>query len=423
MAQLTDLPNEIVAQIAQNVYPRDIVNFSTTSKFIHSVCEPALKVHHEMERKYKKRVCIGKVNSMADLLFDINLQPTAALYVECLAIKTCSSRWFEPPDLKGGPYYAYNQKTLSRLIQGIAETVPSDAVSTWKAALESGNEAPVLAMLLLRLPGIVTFKLKIGNLLTYEFHNFVHWLEALEVPVLSNLTTLYLHWECYSRDPEWKAISYFAILPSLRSMVIQHFSFEQVVGDNSTYLLRPRSSNVTSIIIENSDVEEEPLYRFLQGFKALQKFTCENNWIRPDPVWIPAALLAHCKASLEYLTLLIKWQNQYKGSLRDFENLKEVETYTSYFLDLWDSEHQDLAQVLPASIEKVHLHDGVRATPKNLQNMILHAAKDKHKYVPNLQELRVSLHTYGKDLDSEDVAAVVHMQAKCEENGFKLTID
>ena len=92
MTQLTDLPNEIVAQIAQNVHPRDIVNFSTTSKFIHSVSEPSLKVHHEMKRKYKKRNCLGKGFSLAWLLSDIILQPFPALYVECLAIKTCSPK-------------------------------------------------------------------------------------------------------------------------------------------------------------------------------------------------------------------------------------------------------------------------------------------------------------------------------------------
>ena len=57
--------------------------------------------------------------------------------------------------------------------QGIVDTVPSDQVSTWTAALESGDETPILAMLLLRLPGIVTLKLRIGVPLQCETQDLI----------------------------------------------------------------------------------------------------------------------------------------------------------------------------------------------------------------------------------------------------------
>ena len=419
MTQFTDLPNEIVALIVQNVHPRDIVNLSRTSKTIHSVSEPSLKVHHEMERKYKKREIPGEGSLLACLLSDIILQPTAALYVECLKIKTTYSRWRV---LGLRPIHAmYPEETMVRLTQEIADTVPSDQVSRWTTALESGDEDPVLALLLLRLPGITTLDLKIGITLQCLIQTTVLRLEAPRVPVLSALTTLYLDWE-YDVVSEWQDINYFAFLPSLRSLTIQNFFPDYGVGDNACNL-HPRSSNVTSISIKESDVPEQSQYHFLQGFKALQRFSYETSHVLPVPVWTHSALLAHCKASLEYLGLSMLSENRYMGSLRGFENLKEVRTCMSYLFDTWYSKSRVLAEVLPASIEMVHLRKDVCDTPKDIQKMILNAAKDKRKYLPNLQELRVSLHTGARDPDFEDMAAVVHMQTKCEEAGFKLTID
>ena len=427
MTQFTDLPNEVVALVAQNVHPRDIVNFSRTSKFIHSLCEPCLKVHYEMERKYKKRKCAWDGNAMAYLLFDIILQPTAALYVECLDI-SIRSRRLKRIALRIEPFHPnYPQKMMARFTQAIADTVPSDQVSRWTTALESGHDDPVLALLLLRLPGITTLDLKIASTtLQCLFQTMVLRLGAPGSSFLPALTTLCLDWKRYSVDPEWQAINYFAMLPSLRSMTIQNLLHDQDV-DDSAYLLQPRSSNVTSISIKNGDIPEHPQYQFLQSFKALQRFSYENSHVLQDPVWTHSALLAHCKASLEYLRLSISSENphmgSYMGSLRDFENLKELHTYRSHLLQEWSSESQVLAKVLPASIEKVHLREDFYATPKDIQNMILNATKDKNRYLPNLQELCVSLHTGARDLDSEDMAAVVRMQTKCDEAGFKLTID
>ena len=429
MTQFTDLPNEIVALIAQNVYPNDIVNFSSTSKLIHSLCEPSLKAHHEMKRKYKKRRFFGEGISLAYFLTDIILQPTAALYVESLTTGIYFSGRKEIIEHGTGPFHApYPQSTMSRLAQAISDTIPSDQVSTWTAALESGDEDPVLALLLLRLPGITTLELDVTIPLQCLFQTLIRRVEAPRIPFLSALTTLTLGLAdshggiSSSMDIQWRwqAINILASLPSLQSMTMGGFSVAESVDDRG-YLLQPQSSNVTSITIKNSCIPEQPQYQFLQGFKSLRRFTYKNGYISQDPVWTHTALLAHCKTSLEYLYLDLSSENSYMGSLRDFENLKEVYTPRSYLLDDRYSESQVLAKVLPASIEKVHLMEEKFSTAKIFQNMILNAAKDKQKHLPNLQELRLSLDI--RDGDLEDTAAIIHMQAKCEEAGFKLTVD
>ena len=419
MTQFTDLPNEIVAQIAQNVYPRDIVNFSCTSKFIHSVCEPSLKVHHQMEREYKERNFSGRGNSLAWFLSDIISQPTAALYVECLDINRWWDSWYEPGHKSRSYHPRYPQKMMSRLTQAVADTIPSDQVSTWNAALERGDEDPVLALLLLRLPGLSNLKLSFGGTSQCLFQTLRRRMEGPGFSFLSALTTLYIDLEHRHLDPECQAISYFATLPSLQSMEIQGLYLEQGFGDRA-YHLQPQSSNITSIIIKRCYIRKRTLHHFLQGFKALRRFSCDQNFIMVYPVSFHAPLLAHCKASLEYLSLSTDWE-QYMGSLRDFEKLKEVETYASHLLDLGDSEQQDLAQVLPASIEKVHLHEGIYAGPEDIQNRVLNTAKDKQKHLPNLQELHISRRMH--EGHRVGTAAIVHMQAKCEKAGFKLTID
>ena len=429
MTQFIDLPNEIVALIAQNVYPRDIVNFSSTSKLIHSLCERSLKVYQEMKRIYKTCRFPGHTNLLAYLLSDIILQPTAALYVESLTTGVHFSGWREFIEHKTGPLHApYPQSMMSRFAQAMADTIPSDQVSTWTAALESGDQDPVLALILLRLPGIITLELKVGITLQCLFQTLIRSLEAPRVPFLSALTTLHLDLEdsdvgeLGSMDKEWRwqAINIFASLPSLQSVTMRQIPVEESVSDRA-YLLQPRSSNVTSITIRESFVPEQPLYKFLQGFKSLRRFTYITHFFLQDPVWTHTALLAHCKLSLEYLYLNVSWGDSYMGSLRDFENLKEVYTPRSYLLDDRYPESQALAKVLPASIEKVHLVEDGCFTAQTIQNIILNVAKDKQKHLPNLQALRLSLDIDDRDL--EDMAAIIHMQAKCKEAGFKLTVD
>ena len=53
---------------------------------------------------------------------------------------------------------------MSRFTQETAETAPSDQVLVLKAALESDDNAPTLAMLLFRLPGIITLELSISDI-------------------------------------------------------------------------------------------------------------------------------------------------------------------------------------------------------------------------------------------------------------------
>ncbi len=425
MAKFTDLPNEIVAIIAETVFPGDIVSFSATSKKIQSLSEKPLQKHHEMKRKHKCLDCSEIGTPLSDLLHDVVLQPTIAFYMKYLDIGTWSHCWEEGSEASHTPY---PQEKMVALEEAVAASVPSDQVLTWITALRSGDEDPVLALLLLRLPNVADLKLmRVGLTFKCLFQTLTCILDTPGTSFLSSLTTLEINWEEPRRsgwNQTWQAINAFARLPSLRMLE----AYNICVEDDSVYLLRPRSSNVSTLVLVGSFISSQRLYKFLQGFRALKEFSYHGIHEAQDAFetfLIRAALLTHAKASLEYLNLSIiedAGEKCYMGSLRDFANLKEVHMQLASLVSAEDPSGRVLAKMLPASVEKVDLHEELYHTPETIQDLIIKAAEDKQEELPNLKELHVSLNMSMSGMDSGDKEAVVRMQAKCKDAGFDLFI-
>ncbi len=412
MTQFTDLPNEIVAMIAETVFPGDIVNFSATSKKIQSLSEKPLQKHHEMKLRHQFYSCYKYGTNLSNLLHNVVLQPTIAFYVKYLDLGTWSDRWDDGPEAW---YTQYPQEKMVALEKAVAASVPSDQIPTWVTALRSGDEDPALALLLLRLPNLATLSFRrVGITFQCLFQTLTCILDTPGTTFLSSLTTLEVNRQ---GSKSWQAINILARVPSLRSItgwMIQDMNND----DDSEYLLPPRSSNVSSLTLLQSGIGAQQLYRFLQGFKALNRLSYSGVYE------IRAALLTHANASLEYLYLSISEDARekcYIGSLRDFENLTELDTQLAALVNAEDPSGRVLAQMLPASVEKVHLHDEDYHTPKTIQDLITEAAEDKQDDLPNLKELHVSLYMSG--MDSGDKEAVVRMQAKCKDAGFDLFIE
>ena len=427
MTQFTDLPNEIVAMIAETVFPRDIVNFSAASKRIQSLSEPSLQKHHEMKLEYKCVKCTKNGTSLSDFLHDVVLQPTVALYVERLTIGTWSNGWHDGSEAS---HTTYPQEKMVTLEEAVAASVPSDQVLTWVTALKSGDEDPVLALLLLRLPNVAALSFRRAGLtFQYLVQTLIRLLETPGTLILSSLTTLEIHRESRLRENQtWQAINILARLPSLRSITGWNIKDQYLNDDDdSEYLLPPRSSNVSSLTILRTCIGAQQLHRFLQGFKALKRLTHNGLHVYTQDAYetfrIRAALLPHAKASLEYLNLSIfeeGHEKSYMGSLRDFENLTEVHTSLASLMNAEDPSGRVLAKMLPASVEKVHLHEELYHTPETIQDLITGAAEDKQNDLPNLKELHISL--FMSRMDPGYKEALVRIQAKCKDAGFDFFI-
>lgn len=427
MTQFTDLPNEIVAMIAEQVFPRDVVNFSTTSKKIQSLSKPSLRKYHELRRRYRYCDCEGSRSPMSNLLHDIVLQPRAALYVEGLKIGTWFGCWHDGPE---SVHARYPEGKMVRLKEAVANFVPSDQVSTWVTAIESGDEDPLLALLLMLLPNVAALEIMaIGATCQKSFQTLTHLLGAPGVPLLANLTNLTIGWEVPEIDDchhDWQAINTFARLPSLQSIIAWYVYIDDE-DDDSGYLLQPRSSNVSSLTFCYCSIGAQRLYEHLKGFRALKRFSYKNaDFIGNlfDTFGLRDALLSHAKASLECfnLTPLNAGENQYLGSLRDFENLTEVQTGLTDLVDAEHSGRSALSQLLPASVVTVHLYlYGLRyANLPTIENLILTAAKDKPELLPNLRQLHIRLYVGG--MSAEDKELIGGMKEACENAGFELIV-
>lgn len=423
MAQFKDLPNEVVIMIAESVLPGDIENFSATTKNVRLLCERSLRKHYELKRKYRESYCMVKGSDLSDLVHDIALEPDIALHIECL---TLQYDWYNDPD--SSLKHLTREKMMS-LGGVVARSMPPDHSSAWVTAIESGDEDPILAILLLQLRNVATLKLSYV-MVTYQlvFQTLTRILETPGVPHLSNLTTLevYPQGSDPDRSPNWHAINIFAKLPSLQSVIAWNLWIEDH-DDDRDYLLHPRSSNVSSLMFTQISISAQRLYEFLRGFRELKKFSYRDTYRDEhlfETFWIRAALLTYARASLEYLSLTRIYTNEksYMGSLRDFENLKKISTELDFLIDWSRPGRLVLAQMLPASIEEVCLYQDRFDDPESFHDMIISTAKDKPKLLPRLKQLHFIF--YSDKIDGpSDSMRIFEMEKTCRDAGFELLMD
>ena len=264
------------------------------------------------------------------------------------------------------------------------------------------------------------------SLLVFDTHTGDTWSTQ---SIKSNETTLEINSQISGPDEsgdDWLAINIFAALPSLRSIVAWNLSIEED-DDKDDYLLHPQTSNVNSLIFTRLSISAERMYEFLQGFKALERFSYKDTFGCHDSFetfWIRAALLTHAKASLECLspTRTSADEKRYMGSLRGFENLKKIDTDWDFLVDTRRLGPVVLAQMLPASIEEVHLYKDLYDDPESFRDLVLTTAKDKPKLLPCLKQLHFSFHMVNIDAESEPMM-IAEMKKMCRDAGFELIMD
>ena len=115
-------------------------------------------------------------------------------------------------------------------------------------------------------------------------------------------------------------------------------------------------------------------------------------------------------------------KKSYMGSLRDFENLKELHTDLDCLVDKQRSGILVLAQMLPASIEKVHLYKDMYDDPEDFRDLILTIVEDKPKLLPSLKQLHFRFYIDKLDAESEPML-IADMEDLCRDAGFELIMD
>ena len=105
---------------------------------------------------------------------------------------------------------------------------------------------------------------------------------------------------------------------------------------------------------------------------------------------IRAALLAYAKHSLGSLTITSIYQKDdgLLGTFCEFTSLRELETNVDLLIP--EAQFEELIDLLPASIEKVHLHTGDLQCCDGLLSLVENFQKAKSQRLPNLRSLKLS---------------------------------
>ena len=183
-------------------------------------------------------------------------------------------------------------------------------------------------------------------------------------------------------------IQKFSALPSVRSITAM-----KACGIDCLHEISPdTSSNVTHLRLWQSIVDSKALYEFLRGFPNLQSFTyshIDEPQTPPDAFLIRASLLAHCKATLQNLTLLDPRcsRTSFMGSLRGFEALKELYTEWCFLEPVRSSGALQLDEHLPASLVRLKIHDSRGRTKIAYERVIKSAQYAKEHRLQNFKWL------------------------------------
>ena len=431
MATLPQLPNEMIAEIWSHVVePRDIESFATVSKNIYAIGTPFVEEHNRLKREYSLFETGPNADPMApaSLLKDVLLRPRVALYVTHLYIGRYQEHGQDLDD--DSDEYIYPEDDMALFIKAIrkATLVPQDEVEGWIKAVRGGNDDPIFALLTLLLPNLTTFTLVIESIYTgYLSDTFERIAKAENSPFLTRLSTVNLHVELAHHDDfmDWEWLRIITILPLVQSLHVKGMScmeIDDLFGYNPQFI--PSSSNITELTFIKSGCRPKSMFQLLESIRGLKRF----SYVEPDeeldpfePFLMRSALLAHAKHSLETLRIIFiqTKEGNLLGTFRGFTALRELET--NLRLIIFPTKFDEVADLLPASIEKVHLHIGVNRSCECVSLLVETFPKAKSQRLPNLKTLTLSSDA-GIGLTQEDNDLFKTLEETSRDVGIELSV-
>lgn len=386
MAHFSSLPNELIREILTLVQPEDLENFAQLSRNVFRLAFPFLNEHRALIRKYHTLRNDIDPGATATLLSTVIANPRIGSYVK----KVDLSR------LKESMANAYAKKELeifttaaldSECLKRPSEEDVLDEREFWSNTIQDGNEDILLAILLPLLPNLEALSVEAGSTQPNWYGSAIEQAASATRPTLCKLAHIRLNprgGDAYHIT----AVQKFCALPSVRVLTAP-----KATGVNCLHELSPDTkSDVTHLKLWESCIDSKALYEFLQGFPKLQSFTYsfENtiHWASQDAFLIRSSLLAHCKHSLQSLTLLAPDYGflPFMGSLRGFETLKEVYTEWSFLIPVTpNSGGPKLNEHLPVSLVRLKIHDS-KGRKKSQYEKVIRSAQYAREH--RLQKLK-----------------------------------
>ena len=180
MANFSALPNELLVEIWSHVQqPKDIENFALTSKNIRVVASRILLHHRELTRQFSNLEVGGQKSkvSAAGLLKEIVTDPRVALYVKVFTVTKSHVAWESPifgvntlmaSDPQAGedrqylhtPYAQTDMELFEQMLNRVECNNDPGRVWVFLQALKSGDETPIIAIMVLLLTNLKSLLVK-----------------------------------------------------------------------------------------------------------------------------------------------------------------------------------------------------------------------------------------------------------------------
>lgn len=430
MANFSKLPNEMVSEVWSFIpEPRDLESFALVSKHVYAMGKPFLEEHNKLRKNYSflQTDIWTRTYDLAFFLKEVLLRPRAALYVTHLSIDRYLEYWQDQRN-DNESHVPYPDDVTTLFVEAIHKSsfVPLNEAAKWITSFKEGNQEPILALLILLLPNLTTITVTDNGYPSGLLQETIQRVaEAQSTTFLTrlvrvNLTTMFIY---NYDDMNFYWLRTFAALPLLQSMCLYQMGLgRKDYSIDDTLYFSPGIYNITKVTFVRSGLRPKILFQLLESIKGLKRFSYvepHELLCRFEPFWIRVALLANAKHSLESLKILSPPTHEHEllGTLREFTSLKELKTNARLLGD--PDELDKLADLLPASLEKIYQDTCDFEAYKIVPSLVGGIVKAKSKLIPRLESLKLRTN-FEKGAIQEYRNCIEPLVEMCQNVGIKL---
>ncbi len=373
MATFTTLSNELILVIWDFVEVEDVYNFSTISKQVYSLVRKVLREHCQLMKRLSTISNVAAESGelvepgiFGRTLKEVLVNPRSARYPSLLEVGEWQGEW----EQERGHFRAMVPKEDLELFKQAARDnidveeldEEEDLEEDWLAAIDKGDEEPLIALLLLLLPNLR--EVHLGAIREYHFCIET----ALEIIIDDKCSRKLrsVNLECMATT--WQGplsfdhVEAFAAIPSVTSIHGHTVdTYQQDPKDRLYYWdSHIRTTDIVSLTFVSCSIDPRTLATFLSTTRNLRHFfysAKEADEDKFEPLLLCTALLANARDTLRSLIILADGQEtSFMGSLKDFSCLESVQTDLRLLIGDPLLLARSPPAVLPSSIVSITLH-------------------------------------------------------------------
>lgn len=367
----------------------------------------------------------------AYLLDTILRTPSAGPYIENLSIHGWAGGFNHAQEVSGmaihAPYSKERMELFTKALRA-SEIVPPDELEHWIAEIERGDEDPVLAMILERLPNLKTLVFvsegkSSGDRLFWAIQRLV---QDRKFAALSRLSKVNLGKESSADFFGLRWLHLFSSVPSVREIggyrIDRRIDEDEYCDDPSLF----GSSNVTVLELKECGIRSSWLSESLQSFKTLESFSyIDCHYYDPGPEQVLQGLLKCPESRLKSLHISGEaFDESIQSSLAGLHALEHLEIERRCLVaDGSSMDASSLKGMLPLTLQTLRF---IRSTNRHVSDLtaIIEYVTDAILFsLPELKIIIFEIPKYVIGRVEGDDALVEVLKSRCNELGMQLVVN